>query len=314
MAAYEAYLMGRYYWSKLSEKDLDKAMQYFELAKEKDPEFALAYAGIGWVWCGRRQMGLVSPAEATPMADRAIMKAIELDSNHCDVQYILAGQLTWGKFDWKGGESAFRKTIELNPNHAEAHAYYSHLLNILGRPDEAMKHIDIALNLDPLSSLIKALYGIDLMFVRRYDEAVKAFQESLELNPTQGVAYSNLSPALYLAGREKEAVEMRKIRQKNNPEYLKAFEEGYAEAGWTGAHKKVGDMYVKKSETTYVSPYVIANNYAFAGDIDNAIYWLKKAYEERNPNLPYLLQPRYDKLRDDPRFQDLCRKMNLPYK
>jgi len=313
ISAYEAYLKGRYHWSKLTEKDLETAMQYFELAKEKDPEFALAYAGIGWVWCGRRQMGLVRPYEATPKADEAILKALKIDSNHFDVQYILAGQLTWGKFDWEGGESAFRKAIEMNPNHSEAHAYYSHLLNILGRHDEAMKHIETALKLDPLSSLIKALYAVDLMFVERYNDAIKACQESLDLDPTQSLAEGTIIQALYFAGKEDEAIKRQRIHIKI-PENIKAWDEGSASGGFPGANKKVADLKVEQSKTIYVRPFGIAQQYALAGDIDNAMFWIEKAYEESDPNMPYLLLPRWDNLRNDQRFQEIAKKMKLPYK
>src|SRR4030065_1096852 len=133
LEAYDAYLKGQFYWRKLTKKDLDTALQYFELAKEKDPKYALAFAGICDVWIGRQQMGFASPSEAGPKAFEAVMKALELDSSRPEVHYTLAIMKTWGMWDWKGGESAFIKAIGLNPNHAEAHAYYSHLLNIVAR-------------------------------------------------------------------------------------------------------------------------------------------------------------------------------------
>jgi TolB-like protein/Flp pilus assembly protein TadD len=202
MEAYEAYLNGRFYLSKGTEKNFETAMQYFELAIERDPEFALAYAGIARVWNTRKQAAVTKVSEATPKAEAAIKRALELDSTLSDVHQALAGIRTWTRWDWKGGEASFKKAIELNPNNAEAHSGYSHLLNILGRPDEAMKQIEIALELDPLNAKIKSFYGIDLMFVRKYDEAVKIFREALDLNPTQGVAEINISNALFLAGRE----------------------------------------------------------------------------------------------------------------
>jgi tetratricopeptide (TPR) repeat protein len=315
MEAWEAYLKGRYYWSRLSEKDMETAMKYFELAKEKDPDFALAYAGIGSVWIGWRQMGLVVTADATPKADEAVNKALEIDKDLADVQYMLAVEFVWGKYDWKGGEAAFRKTLELNPNHAEAHAYYSHLLNIEGRRVEAMNHIETALKLDPLSPLIKALYGIDLMFLRRYDDAIKAYQKSLEINPTQGVAANNIVIALYFAGREDEAIERQSAGINiKSPEGLKAWNEGADSAGFRGANKKLAQFRAKRAQVTHSQTYGVALRYALAGDIDNTIYWLEKVYEERDPNLPYLLLPTWDNLRDDPRFQEIARKMNLPYK
>lgn len=312
LTAYDAYLQGQFYWRKLTKIDLETAMMYFEKAKEIDPGYSLAYAGICDVWIGLQQMGAVRTSEAGPKIKKAIMKALELDSNRAEVQYTLALMKTWTIWDWKAGESAFKKAIEINPNHAGAHAYYSHLLNMLGRPEEAMKQIEIALKLDPLNSLIKAIYGMDLFWLRRYDDAVKAFQESIDIDPTQPVAY-NIIRALFFLGKDEEAMEIWRNRLKN-PEQLKAVNEGYAEGGFRGAHKKLADIFAEQSKTTDIRPYTVAHHYAMAGDIENAIFWLEKTYEDHDPNLPYLLDPKYDKIRDDPRFQDLARRMNLPYK
>ena len=212
LEAYDAYLKGQFYWRKLTSNDLDTALQYFELAKEKDPDYALAYAGICDVWIGRQQMGFASPSEAGPKAFEAVMKALELDSSRPEVHYTLAIMKTWGMWDWKGGESAFIKAIELNPNHAEAHSYYSHLLNILGRPKEAMEEIDLALKLDPHNPLLKSLYSADLIFVRRFDEAIKAARDAIKMDPTAPVALSMLELALYMTERYEESLEpMKKI-------------------------------------------------------------------------------------------------------
>jgi TolB-like protein/Tfp pilus assembly protein PilF len=312
--AWDIYLKGIFYLNQGTEKNFEIAMQYFELAKEKDPEFAPAYAGIARVWNNRKQAAVTRVSEATPKVEAAIQKALELDSTLSEVHQALAGIRTWTRFDWKGGEASFKKAIELNPNNADAHSAYSHLLNIVGRPDEAMKEIEIALELDPLNAKIKAFYGIDLMFVRKYDEAVKAFREALDINPVQGVAEINICNALFLAGREKEGLVMLRSRWKDNNEFLSALDEGYAKSGFRGAMKKLADIRAEKTKITRLNQTGPAQYYALAGDVDNAVYWFEKAYEERDPNLPYLLLPLYDGLRNDPRFQEIARKMNLPYK
>ena len=137
LEAFDAYLKGQFYWRKLTPNDLETAMQYFELAKEKDPKYALAYAGICDVWIGRQQMGIAPPSEAGPKAFEAATKALELDHMRAEVHYSVAIMKVWGMWDWEGGELTLRKTNELNPNYAEGHAFYAHLLNILGRPEEA---------------------------------------------------------------------------------------------------------------------------------------------------------------------------------
>jgi len=314
LSAYEDYLIGRFHARNLNKKDLEIAMQYYDLAKEKDPGFALAYAGIGRAWRGMEQMGIVSPSEATPKAEAGLMKALELDSTYSDVHHLMGGIKTWSRWDWKGGEVSYRKALELDPENADAHSTYSHLLMISGRPDEAMKHIETALDLDPFNSKIKSFYGIDLMFIHRYKDAVKAFQEALELSPQQEVAGSNIVPALFLAGRILEAMEMQRLRWKSNDNYLRILNEGYAESGFRGACKMLADYRVNNLKKTYSSPWAIAIQYSMAGDYFNAMSWLEKAWEEHNPNMPYLLSPIFEELRDDPRYREIARKMGLPYK
>jgi len=314
MEAWEAYQKGVLFHSRLSRNDLETALHYFELAIEKDPDFALAYAGICRVWRGWEQMGIISSSEATPKAEAAVTKALELDTTYSEIYHALGGLMTWSKWNWKAGEAAFIKALELNPKNADAHSTFSHLLMILGRSDEAMKHIETAVELDPFNPKILSFYGGVLGDAGRYDDAIKAYQKALDLNPTQGVA-GNIIGALYASGREEEAVEMQKNLWGNDPELLKAFEEGYDEAGWPGANKKVGDLFVKRSEIIYVAPGRIASFYAQAGDIEKAIYWLQRAYKEHGPNLPYAFGPKnYILLKDDPRFHELAGKMNLPYK
>ena len=290
-------------------------MQYYELAKERDPDFALAYSGIASVWICRQQIGIVEVSEASPLSEAAIKKALSLDSNLSEVHRTLAGRKVWTDWDWAGGEEAFRTAIEINPNNAGAHSSYSHLLNIIGKADEAMEHIEIALELDPLNPMIWSFYGIDLMFVRRFDEAVTAFRRAMELSPRHGVALSNLDEALYRAGRNQQEV-MKALRNKyiaiNEPDFINLLENYYPEGGWPLLHKKIAELRVARLDSIYSDPYTISNCYTFSGDIDNAIYWMQKAYEQHDPNLPYLLLPSYDILRNDPRFQEIARKMNLP--
>jgi len=200
LAAYDAYLMGQSYWRKLTPNDLETAMKYFKLALEKDSDYALAYAGIGFVWGGLAQMGYLSPAEAFPQMGEALMTALKLDSTLDLIHYVFACNKTWGEWDWETGESEFKKTLEINPNHAEARAYYSHFLNIVGRPKEAMEQIDLALKLDPRNPLLKSLYAIDLLLVHRYNDAVTAAHNAVQVDPTNPVGLCALVQGLHLTG------------------------------------------------------------------------------------------------------------------
>jgi tetratricopeptide (TPR) repeat protein len=317
LEAYDAFLKGQFYWRKLTKNDLDTALQYFELAKEKDPKYALAFAGICDVWIGRQQMGFASPAEAGPKAYEAVMKALELDSNRAEVHYTLAIMNTWGMWDWKGGESAFIKAIELNPNHAEAHAYYSHLLNIVGRPKEAMEEIELALKLDPHNPLLKSLFSADLLIVRRYDEAIKAARDAIKMDPTAPVALSMLELALYMTERYEESLEpMKKIWVVlyGFSEFGEELDKDYKSKGYSFAVNRMANKILQQSEKTYINPFEISCLYLMAGNEEQALKNTERAFELRDPNLLYLLLPIFDSIRDEPKFQDIATRMNLPYK
>jgi len=308
--AYEAVMKGNFYWNKLSANDLETALKYYELAKEKDPEYAPAYAGIGGVWLARQQMGLVSPAEALSRAKEALMKAFALDSTAVD----LSGYYTWSLWDWEKGEKEFKRVIECNPNDAQSKAVYSHLLAILGRNEEALKQIEIAVDLDPLNEFIKSFYGVVLTFVRKYDEAIVAFQDALKIEPNYPFAQGNLGVALALSGRYIDAVEQWKLCNAGDSELVNALEKGYNEGGYKGALLSYNNVAELRYKNSYWNPTDIAQNYAMVGDNDKALYWLEAGYQIHEPNMPYLLIPVYDNLRDDPRFKDLCKRMKLPYK
>jgi TolB-like protein/Tfp pilus assembly protein PilF len=314
LESYEDYLKGRFYLEKMTTNDFDTAMYYFNLAKEMDPRYALAYAGICEVWAYRQQLGLVSPAIANPNETAAIIKALELDSTNAVVQHALGDSRIWGLWDWKGSESAFKKGIALNPNLVLSHLGYSYSLKLLGRPKEAMEQIEITLKLDPMNPFIITFYGLSLFLERKYDESIKAYNDALKIEPGYGFAIGNLGGALYMKGKYKEALECFKSTCNGDPEMHKALEQGYIEGGYKGAMISYNQVAELRFKTSYWSPFDIAQTYAMAGENDKAIKWLQKCFEVHDPALPFLLAPIFDNLREDPRFQEIARKMNLPYK
>jgi TolB-like protein len=315
----EAYLKGSYHWKKLTPEDLDTAQRYFELALEKDPSYAPAYEGLAWVWAARQQMGRVLPAEAGPKVKEAALQAITLDAGSAGAHEALALVLTWTDWDWTGAGPEWRRALELNPNAANTHAYYSHFLAITGRVDEALPHIERALALDPFNALFHGLYSVVLVFDGRYDDALAVARTALAMQPNMTIARNTLRDVYAAKGMRDEQLAYQRERIARDPERIAAFEQGLAEGGHQVALGRIADLLAARyKESGGVvppgdGPLGIARLYRDAGDHDRAIDWLEQAYEVHNPNLPYIGGlPVWDPLRSDPRFQDLLRRMNLP--
>jgi TolB-like protein/Tfp pilus assembly protein PilF len=313
--SYQAYLKGMFHWYRLTRLDLENAEYYFNLAIEKDPEYAKAYAGIAEVWMGRLQQGLSPALEAVPKAKAAAAKALELDSTLAEVHYVLAILKMHLDWDWAGGEAEFRRAIELNPNFPDPRAYYSHLLNILKRPEEAAPQINRALELDPLNGLFQAMYAMDLMYARRYDDAIIFLRKTLETSPHDLVALSTLRSAYHMKQMYPEALEIWKTSyaERNDREAEDALARGFEEAGYQGALQRVAEMLIARSRTTFVTPWQIGTLYTRAGKNKEALDWLEKAYQAHDPNSIYLsVDPIFDSLRNEPRYQELLRRIKLP--
>ena len=311
--AYEAYLKGLQHWYKLTSGDLDAAQRYFEVALAKDPDYALAHAGVALVWLGRSQVGLISPGEAAAKGKPAIMKALELDDTIAETHYVLAGFRTWCEWDWAGAEPEFRRAIELNPSFPDAPAYYSHLLMTLGRPDEAMPYARRGLELDPFNVLIRVLYGVDLLYIRRYDDAIDQARTALKTAPDDPMSHGVLWYAFAAKGMHNETLAALKVflRFYGDPELEEALDHGSREAGYQGAIRRAADALVARFHKSYANPTDIAQLFLEAGEKGKALDWLEKGYEVRDQSLPYLGLPIYDSVRSEPRFQALLRKMGL---
>jgi len=313
LGAYDAYLKGKFATYKLAPGDLDAAIQYFEQAKERDPRFALSYTGIAMVWIIRQQFGYTTPDEAGPKIMEAVDRALELDSTLAEVQYMLANMKVYGMWDWEGGELAYKKTIEINPNHAEAHGMYSMLLIILGRPEEGMEHIELGLKLDPHNPIINLWYSADLLFVNRYDDCISVGRDLLEKNPTIFGVLDQVKDALHLTGRYEEAFEASGLYYRNMyKDFDHAFDQN-ERLGYAGTLNLEADSLMEQSKLKYVCPNDIASLYIHAGNRERALVCLEQAYESRDSNIIFTgVRSVFASLRDEPRFQELMRNLNLP--
>ncbi len=313
--AYEAYLKGQFHAYKFTPSDLETALQYFNLALEKDPDYALAYVGIRTVWSTRMQMGFVAPREAAPRAKAAVETALRLDSTLAEAHRGLAVYLASYEWDYAGAEIAYRRAIELNPNYPDTRAIYSHYLIQMGRPDEAMAQIERALELDPFNDFFQGLYGWVLLIARRYDEAIAQFQNALKTAPNNPMVRSGLYAAFHAKGMYDEALaEVRALfAALGDRELEEALARGHAEGGYREAIRGAAETWAARSPTSFVPPVDVAELFATAGEHERALEWLERGFDARDPNMPYVgVQPHFDSLHEDPRFQDLLRRMNFP--
>jgi TolB-like protein/Tfp pilus assembly protein PilF/predicted Ser/Thr protein kinase len=311
--AYESYIKGSQYWVRMTPGDLDTAERYFELALQKDPTYAAAYAGIASVWSCRNQNGMSPPSEAVPKMKAAALKAVALDDTLAESHYALASVYTYADWNMPAAGTEWARAVELNPNYPEGLATYSHFLMIMGRQEEAMRQIERALNLDPFNVTVQSFYVVDLEFARRYDDAIAQVGKAQALQPDNPVATGELIELYAGKGMGKEALAAVKYCFKHYqiPDLDSALDRGFAEAGFPGAARRGAEILAVRARENLALPTEVVQLYLYAGDKDHALEWLERAYEARDPNLPYLRLPMYDSVRSEPRFQALFRRLNL---
>ena len=313
---YELYLRGRYARDKGSADDLNLAFDYFRQALEKDPQYAPAYAELADCYARLPFYSETRPAEAFPKAKAAALKALQLDPTLAEAHASMAYVKSYYDWDWTDAEQEFRKALELNPNYADAHHAYSRFLASLGRLEEARAELERALELDPLSLLIQANRGVISYFGRRYDQAIQELRETNALDPKFFVPYWGLGLSYEQMGKYQEAVtQLQKAidlagRGANG---IASLGHAYALAGRRGEALTILRELNERAKKKYVSSYQIALVYLGLHQNDQAMKQLENAYQERSTLLSYLkMDPRFDPLRSDPRFNALLRKMRLP--
>ncbi len=315
--AYEHYLRGMFYWYQITARSLETALRYFELARDEDPNFAPAYAGIAMVWGGYIQHGLVSSVEASPKVNEAAAKALALDSSLAEVHYMLALVMMNGcmEWNWEVTEREFRKTIELNPNFAEARLHYAHHLNIQGRPEEAEIQAEKAMEIEPFNPFIQVVYAMHLNLVRKPEESIKVLNSLLATEPNNYFALSTLRSSYHNLKSYDDALEAweKSFASRGDKEAIEALKHGNQEGGYCIALQRIAELLIARSVTSFITPWQIATLYTRAGTNHEALDWLEKACHDQDANMPYIsADPIFDELRDDPRFGKLLKKMKLP--
>jgi TolB-like protein/Tfp pilus assembly protein PilF len=314
--AYEACLKGRFHWYKLSREELDTAERYFKTALESDPNYALAYEGLARVWLSRTDAGFQSPSEALPQGRAAAQRALELDDTLAEAHLASAFVKGWD-WDWPGAEREYRRSIQLNPNSAEAHFFYADFLVTMTRTDEWKAEIRRTLELDPLNFFFQTFYGWHLLYERRYDEAIEQFNKVLGVEPDFSSAHMGLWGAFYKKAMDAEAVSEAKkfFAVLHDSEVVEALDRGYAGGGYRAAMRVAGETLAARSERSYVSAVRIARVFAHAGENDRALDFLEKALGRNENALVHIgVGWDWDALRGNPRYRAILRRMNLPSK
>jgi serine/threonine protein kinase/tetratricopeptide (TPR) repeat protein len=313
--AYEAYLKGRFHWYKLSAEHLDTAYDYFQLALQKHPDYALAHAGIASVLSSRADCGLVPPRDVLPRMRAAAMKALELDDTLAEVHSILGNFRFCNEWNFPGAEAAFRRAIQLNPNSADAHFFFSDFLISMHRSQEWKGEIERTLDLDPVNFFVQCFLGWHLVYLHRYDEAITQLQKVLRTEPDFASAHLGLWGAFYRSRMYEEALEEAKkfFAVLGDRHVEEALTEGYAMDGYAGAMRLAAEKLAERSAISYAPAFRIARLFAQARERTRAQEWLEKAYEHRESPLVHLsVGWDWDSLREEPHFQDLLRRIGLP--
>lgn len=309
--AYQLYLKGRYHWNKRTVDELREAAEDFQKAIDVEPNFALAYAGLADSYSLIPEYGGEPPHEMMPKARAAALKALALDENLAEAHTAYGPVLLSYDHDFVGAEREYRRAIELNPNYATAHQYYAELLGSLGRTEEALAEIRRARELDPLSLIINRTYGVILFQSRQYDEALAQLNETVELDSSFPSVHYNLGFVQQFKGNYAEsAEEFAKWRELGGDAQGAALaREGFSNGGWEGFLQAV----TGPRRPADLSTYLLAAFHVALGEKDKAMVKLAESYDNRVNIIFWLkVDPRFDKVRDDPRFQTLVRKIGYP--
>jgi tetratricopeptide (TPR) repeat protein len=307
------YLQGRYLWNRRTAENLKKALNYFQQAADKDPNYALAYTGIADT-CGLFSVyGAGAPQEYLPRAKAAAEKALELDDSLAEAHASL-GLVFYCYFQGAQSTKEFKRAIELNPNYATAHHWYGGLtLVMIGQLDRGMAEVTRAYELDPVSSIIHSDLGRVNVMARRYDEAIQQLRSTVEVDPEFYWAHRFLGIALELKGDLGGAiVEYKRALELNNDPAGLAYV-GHAEAR-NGRQSEAREMLARFTESAkkrYVQPYAFALIHLALGEKDQALDWLERAAQERGATYLNFIKvdPFFDPLRGDPRFEALVQKV-----
>jgi TolB-like protein/cytochrome c-type biogenesis protein CcmH/NrfG len=312
--AYDHYLHGRYHWARITYPELQKATEYFRKATERDPGYALAYSGLADSLMILPITSDVAPKDAFPEARTAIARALELEPDSAEAHNSDATIKFWFEWDFNGAEAAAREAISLNSNYSLAHLYLAHVLSNVGRHDEALAAIQQARVLDPFSLITNAMYGQFLYHAGQVEESIDQFHATLGMESRFWVAHICLAKSYEKQGMYSEALAACDKAWEfsgGNSQALSLAGYVHAVSGEKAkAEAKVQQLLEQKKER-YVPPYNLALVFAGLRETETALHWLEQAFEDRDVQMPFLLDHKWDGLRSNQQFRQMVSRVGF---
>ncbi len=313
--AYQLYFRGRYHVLKLTPAEIQKGISSFQAAIESDPNYALAHVGLADAYRSQGLAQEMRPIEIFPKAKEAAKKAIDIDDSLAEAHGIFGYIIFFYDWNWSAAENHIRRGLELDPNSADAHLYYAHLLSDTGRRAEAIAQIKRAREIDPLNLRINALEAQFLIHAGRTDEAIDRLQKTSELDSNYWFIYPQAASAYIEKGMFPEAVVAARKGlgiYAGNSRLISFLAYALAKSGRRAEARAELAALLKLSAGRYVPPYNIAMIYNGLGERDETLAWLERGVEQREPRMISLkVEPKWNNLRADPRFRDLLRRVGF---
>jgi TolB-like protein len=313
--AYQLYLKGRYYWNRRTPELLKKANEYFRQSIDKDPGFGLAYGGLAQSYAIFNYYGVEAPGESCPKAKNAALKALEIDETLAEAHAALGWIKLSCDWDWPGSEREFKRALAINQNYGTARHWYSEYLQAMQRLEEAVAERRRALEADPLSLITAAGLGASLYYAGHYDQAIEELRKTIDMDPSFIEAHRYLAWVYEKKGMFGEAIE--EFRQGlsasgGDPRIVGDLGHAYAISGQRRMAEESLVRLKEQSKQRYVAPYDMAVVYAGLQDTSRAVKYLEEAYQDRSYCMVQLrIDPRFDGIRDDSRYQGLLSRMHL---
>lgn len=313
--AYDAVARGRFHQAQFTPQDFSAAQTWFESALQADPDFAPAYVGLASNTLARASASLIPVPEGKRLVEQYLDRAFELDPGNPEALATRAMKTFLIDWDWPAAEAAYRTAIDADPNDAGPHVLYSHLLAILGRWEESDEHARRAMALDSLTPTIIGLYATQVELAGRHQEAIDIMNRMFARYPAARFGQAANQAALFGAGREQEAFDlrMRRFTERGDTAAAAAMRAGFAEGGFSSGYRQVARLLSMRPTSQRAGAQTVAELYAYAGDAEAAIDWLGVAVEQNGQNVPYMgTVQAYQFLHNDPRFIELLDRLNLP--